>query len=122
MHETSIVQSLIELIEEQLARQRVARVTTVHLRIGPLSGVVSDALQFAFNACAPGTIIDGARLRIEETPLIALCQLCGPQRIESPQRLCCPVCTTPTTDITSGRELELASLEVLDHNEIQHAC
>ncbi len=115
MHETSIVESLIDLIADELADQGSVRVTLVRLRIGPLAGVVNEALEFAFTACAPGSIIDGARLEIVAVPLTAWCARCNAERqIPSPQLLACPICGEPTPDIRAGRELELAALEVVD--------
>src|SRR4051812_32108489 len=113
MHETSIIQSLIELVREQLADQGPVRVTTVRLRVGPLAGVVSEALRFAFDAVAHGTPLEGARLDVEDAPLTAWCRVCLAERkLQSPQRLQCPVCGRPTPDVLTGKELELAWLEI----------
>jgi hydrogenase nickel incorporation protein HypA/HybF len=122
MHETSIIQSLIELIREQLAEQGPVRVTSVHLRVGAMAGVVPEALQFAFAAVVLGTSLDGARLDIQAAPLTAWCRVCMTERpIDSPQRLRCPVCDRPTPDVLSGKELELAWLEIVDVNEATYA-
>lgn len=116
MHESSVIESLIELIRDQLADQGPVRVTSVHLRVGALACVAPDALQFAFAAAAvPGTPLDGARLDIEPAPLTAWCRVCMTERpIDTPQRLRCPVCDRPTPDVLSGKELELAWLEIID--------
>jgi hydrogenase nickel incorporation protein HypA/HybF len=119
MHETSIIEHIIELVGEQLAQQQgPVRVTAVRLRVGPLAGVEPEALRFAFDATIPGTLLDGAQLAIEPAPLIAWCRICLAERtLDSPQRLCCPICGRPTPDVLGGRELELAWLEVVDLNE-----
>jgi hydrogenase nickel incorporation protein HypA/HybF len=115
MHETSVVANLIELIHEQLSREGAVRVTAVHLAVGPLAGVAVDALRFAFDAAAPGTIIDGACLEIVTPPLTAWCRTClATRELTDASRLVCPVCRQPTPDVTGGRELELERLEVLD--------
>jgi hydrogenase nickel incorporation protein HypA/HybF len=66
MHELSIALNLIDAICEELPRigDRVS-VRSVRVRIGPLSGVVPDALAFAFEVAAGDSPIAGARLDIE---------------------------------------------------------
>jgi hydrogenase nickel incorporation protein HypA/HybF len=121
MHEISIIQNVIELVRQQLADQDPVRVTAIRLRVGPLSGVLSDALRFAFDAVVPGTLLEGARLDVEAAPLTAWCRNCLAEReLASPQRLACPVCERPTPDLLSGKELELAWLEIVALNEAIH--
>jgi hydrogenase nickel incorporation protein HypA/HybF len=82
------------------------------LRIGALSGVVPEALQFAFEALSEGTPAAGAKLTIEPVPARFWCEHC---RQEFPSaRLIpeCPVCGNHSRNLRAGRELELASLEV----------
>jgi len=115
MHETSVVHNLIELIHEQLSREGAVRVTAVHLAVGPLSGVAVEALRFAFDAAAPGTIVDGARLELSTPPLTAWCRSClATRELRDVSHLVCPVCRQLTPDVSGGRELELERLEVVD--------
>jgi hydrogenase nickel incorporation protein HypA/HybF len=116
VHEVSIAMRLVEIACEQLPRLGAgARIAALHVRIGPLAAVGSDALRFSFGAAAAGTAVAGARLEIEEVALIAWCDRCaGERRIDSMQLLQCPDCGAPTPRILTGRELELAALEVLD--------
>ena len=121
MHEISVIQNVIELVRQQLVDQGAVRVTAIRLRVGPLAGVVSDALRFAFDAAAPGTLLEGARLDLEATPLTAWCRNCLAERdVATPQRLVCPVCEQPTPDLLSGKELELAWLEIVSLDEAIH--
>lgn len=68
MHELSIAMSLAELVEEQLADEPNAAVTAVDIRIGMLSSVVPEALQFAWEPVARGTRLQGSELRIARFP------------------------------------------------------
>jgi hydrogenase nickel incorporation protein HypA/HybF len=120
MHELSIAMSLLEVAEEEADRRGVS-VVAIHLRLGPLSGVVKEALLSAYELAREGTIFAEVPLVIRQTPIIAWCDACGRgQTIDSPQHLCCPVCQSPTPDIRSGRELELSGLEVLDETADAH--
>jgi hydrogenase nickel incorporation protein HypA/HybF len=122
MHETSVVQNLIELITEQLSVECPCRVTAVHVTVGPLSGVAVEALRFAFDAGAPGTVVAGARLEVVTPPVTLWCRTClATREIGDGARLVCPVCRRATPDVTGGRELELARLEVVDLPEAAHA-
>ena len=113
MHELSIAMSLVEVSCEELEKQAGSRVEALHVRIGPLSGVVPGSLKSAFELAAEGTPIQGARLAIEETDVRVLCPLCSQERaIDSIQSFRCVICGTPTPEIVSGRELELVSLEI----------
>jgi hydrogenase nickel incorporation protein HypA/HybF len=116
MHELSIATSLVELACEEAARLGSPRVEALHLRLGPLSGVVDDALLFSFALAAEDTPIAGAQLVIENVPITAYCPTCDAERtIESPQHLCCPLCDSPTPNVIHGSELELFAMEVAEH-------
>ncbi|MGC2658972.1 MAG: hydrogenase maturation nickel metallochaperone HypA, partial [Bryobacteraceae bacterium] len=69
MHELSIALSIIEGAEEEVFRQGGGHVCAVHLRLGPLSGVVKDALMFSYDLACEGTLLEGSRLIIEEVPI-----------------------------------------------------
>jgi len=112
MHELSIALSLIEAVEEE-AQHHSGRVQAVHLKFGALSGVVKDALLSAFDMAAAGTSIEGARLMIEEVPVVVYCAGCqARQQVVSLQWFCCPVCNAPASEVVQGKELELVALEL----------
>lgn len=113
MHELSIALSILDLAAEEAERRGAGRVAAIHLRLGPLSGVVKDALVSAFDLAREGTPLERANLVIEEVPLVAHCPACGvPRTLDSPQLLGCPVCGAATPEVVSGRELEVVALEI----------
>jgi hydrogenase nickel incorporation protein HypA/HybF len=115
VHELSIAVSLVEAVCEKAESLGDVRVEAVYVRLGPLAGVVKDALLFCFDEAARGTAIEGARLEIEDVPLTVLCPICCTEReLASVQHLRCPVCDQLTPDVVGGRELELAALEIDD--------
>jgi hydrogenase nickel incorporation protein HypA/HybF len=115
MHELSIAMSIIEMAEEESERRGGAKINAVHLKLGPLSGVVKRALKSAFSLAAEGTILEGANLVVEEVPIIAYCPTCLAERaLLSMQNFLCPICETPLSDIRHGRELEVVALEIED--------
>jgi len=113
MHELSIAISMIEQIVEESESRGGLEVEAVHLRLGVFSGVDKHALLFAYELACEGTPLAGSRLEIESIPLIILCPQCKQQRAPlSSYQLCCPDCMVPAQDIVTGREIEVASLEV----------
>ena len=117
MHELSIALSIIEGVEEELAARGDPRVAAVHLRLGPLSGVVRDALLFSYDVACEGTRLEGSKLRIQEIPIVLYCEACGEERpAVSLQRLNCLICDTPSADIRSGSELEVFAFELADEH------
>jgi|SRR5215831_21208914 len=114
MHELSIANSIVEIAAAEAKRQHAAHVNTVYLRLGALSGVVSDALRFSYEAVCQGTPLAGSNLVIEELPVVVHCAACEAQRtVDSIQHLLCPVCGALTPDVVQGRELEVTALEIM---------
>jgi hydrogenase nickel incorporation protein HypA/HybF len=111
MHELSIALSILDLAAEEGAR-RGGRVVAVHLKLGPLAGVVKDALLSAYDLAREGTPLAGAELLIEEVPVVARCPACAAERTLDFPHFCCPTCGAPTPDVVTGRELEVVALEI----------
>ena len=112
MHELAIMDSALNQILDQAQRAGASRVHCVRLRIGALSGVVPEALTFAFEALVPGTPAAGARLAIEEVPARFWCADCAREFQSDDLFAECPACHRPSGDLRAGRELELASMEI----------
>jgi hydrogenase nickel incorporation protein HypA/HybF len=115
MHELSIAMSIVEMAQEEAERRNV-KIDAVHLDLGPLSGVVADALLFSYEMACGGTPLEGSRLVIKEVPIEVYCPACkAPKMLSSMQWFCCPECGTPTPDVIHGKELSITALEV--HHE-----
>jgi hydrogenase nickel incorporation protein HypA/HybF len=113
MHELSIALNILDTVAEETKRQGGGRVVAVHLRLGPLSGVVKEALASAYELACEASEWKPSRLLIEEVPIVVYCPTCAASRaLASAQLFRCPDCGTPTPEILSGRELEIVALEV----------
>jgi hydrogenase nickel incorporation protein HypA/HybF len=113
MHELSIALSILDVAAEESERQGGGRVAAIHLRLGPLSGVVAEALRSAYELARESSCFPAAELIIEEVPLVVRCPSCAAERtLASPQQLCCPDCGTPTPEVVRGRELDVVALEI----------
>lgn len=116
VHEASVALHLTRLASDAFAASSPAageRIVAVRVRVGVLSGVVPRALAFAWDAARAGTACAGAELVVDEVPARLRCPACaGVVDAPVPLRFRCPQCQAPATDVVSGRELELASLDV----------
>jgi hydrogenase nickel incorporation protein HypA/HybF len=108
MHELSITQSLVDTVLDRTGERTV---TGVNLRIGPLSGVLPDAMRFCFDIVSAGTPLAGARLQIDEPQGLARCRSCAQEFELADLILLCP-CGSADVEVLSGRELMVLSVEV----------
>lgn len=114
MHELSIACSIVETVEENLPSPET-RVSKVFLKIGKMSGVVKDALFFSFEIAAQDTKLAGARLEIEELPVIVYCGGCDEKtELGNPPIFRCRNCGELTGNVVQGKELEVVSVEIED--------
>lgn len=114
MHELSIALSIVDMALEE-AERRDVRIDAVHLELGPLSGVVADALLFSYGVACSGTPLEGSRLVIKEVSIEVYCPACKAQKtLNSMQWFCCSDCGAPTPNVIHGKELAITALEVHD--------
>jgi hydrogenase nickel incorporation protein HypA/HybF len=112
MHELSIMQSALNEALNQARQAGASRVHEIRLRIGALSGVVPESLEFAFEALAAGTPAEGAQLVIENIPARFWCETCRREFEAGEMFAECPDCHQASSALRGGREMELASMEV----------
>ena len=113
MHELAICQALMEQVERIAQEERADQVLSIHLAIGPLSGVESRLLEQAFSVARAGSIAASAELVIESMPVQVCCKQCGQLTEALPGRLVCGSCGDWRTSLISGDELELRHVELI---------
>ncbi len=113
MHELSIANSIVEIVGEQVGELADERVDVIRLRLGALSCVHKDALEFSFELITNETPLEGAKLAFIDVPVSVFCEPCNEVvEIEGIQKFRCPRCGTPSSDIRGGQELEIEQLEL----------
>jgi hydrogenase nickel incorporation protein HypA/HybF len=112
MHELSIMESALSQALEEAEKAGATRILEIRMRVGVLSGVVTDALQFAFEAASAGTAAEGAVLKIETVPARFFCGSCQEEYGTNDFLQGCPRCQRFGGDLRAGRELELTSIEL----------
>jgi hydrogenase nickel incorporation protein HypA/HybF len=112
MHEVSLVESMVALVEDERLRQAFSRVRVIRVHLGALGHVEPEALRFCFDAVTRGTIADGAQLTIVTIPGEGRCSDCH-RTVPMDDRFAdCPLCGNASVRLTAGDELRLAELEV----------
>jgi len=112
MHELSICQGIMSQVNEIAFQNQAIAIESITLRIGPLSGVEAPLLKQAFPFVAAQTIAENAELIIEELPVVILCKQCGSRSNVVPNKLICSQCGDYRTQLISGDEMLLASVEL----------
>ncbi len=112
MHEMSICESLVSIIEEQAVAQSFSRVNIVRLEVGALAGVEVDALRFSFDVVTRNGIADGAKLDVIELPVTGWCMPCASAVTVRQRYDACPDCGSYQIQITGGEELRIKEMEV----------
>ena len=112
MHELSLLEALIQDLEDARRGQGFRRVVEVHLEVGRLAGADPEALRFAFEGATPGTVAEGAALVLVEVPGRGHCRACGRDVAVEARFLPCPVCGAAAVTLTGGTELRLKEIVV----------
>jgi hydrogenase nickel incorporation protein HypA/HybF len=112
MHEMSLADGVLRLIEDSAKANGFSRVKTVWLEIGALAGVEAAALRFCFDAVVKDTLADGARLEIATIEGQGRCFACGETVAIRLRYNPCPLCGSCPVEPTGGMEMRVKELEV----------
>lgn len=114
MHELSIAQALVEQVDAVIDQHQASSASLIRVRIGPLAGVVPELLASAFPLAAAGSRMEHAELEFTHAPIRVRCRTCGAETEAAMNRLLCGACGDWHTQILSGDELLLESVELIN--------
>lgn len=117
MHEVSLMQNMLTIVEEAASRENAGRVDSIHLRIGEMAGINIDSLRFAFDVLSKESVAAGAELDIEAVKLEMHCRRCGKSHNPGEFSFKCPDCGGTDLDIVSGREMEIDYISIDDEGK-----
>lgn len=112
MHEMSLAENVREIIEDTARDQGFTRVMSVRLEIGKLSSVEPEAMRFCFDAAMAGSLAEGARLEIVETPGQGRCGTCGRDMPIESLYEACPHCGGYRISVVGGDAMRIMDMEV----------
>ena len=112
MHEMSLCEGILQIIEAEAAKQSFSEVKQVVLDVGVLSSVEIPALEFCFGVVMQGSVAENAKLTINSIEAQAWCMQCA-KTITIKQRYdACDECGSYQLQVSSGDELKIKELEV----------
>src|SRR5574343_849918 len=111
MHEMSLAEGVLQLVEETAQRENASRVKLVVLEIGRLSSVEPEAIRFCFEAVTHGSVAQGAALEIVDVPGAGWCMPCAATVPMSELFGACPHCGSHQVQATGGTEMRVREIE-----------
>lgn len=115
MHEMGIANSVLEAVRKEMRCYPGARPARVGLRIGEMAAIDQESLRFCFEALSGGTDLAALQLEIELCPRRHRCKDCGNEFNVADYDFQCRACGALNSECISGDELELAYVEIEDH-------
>ena len=112
MHEMSLMEGLLQVIEEQARESGYERVHGVVLEVGLLANVEVEALRFAFDVVTRGTLAEGAELEVQMPQGLGWCAECDQEVLIEARFDPCPVCSQGPVLLTKGSQILLKALDV----------
>jgi len=112
MHEMSIAQSIISIVDETLEREQYQVLREVVVEIGELVAVVPESLEFCYKAITEKTKYQDSKLIINILPLMGRCRNCDAMSQVERFNFVCQKCQGRDLDIIQGQELNISHLEV----------
>ena len=115
MHEMGIVQSIMQILDQQASLHNVRKIVRVRLEFGALTAVLPEAIRFAFEVLSKDTVAENAELDIAIIPIKVYCMDCSKDHELDNYQPLCPSCNSAAVQIIQGRnEMRIASMEVDD--------
>ena len=114
MHELSIALGIVELAENEAKKAGGNEIEIIELEIGKLSGIEMEALDFAWPVATKGTMLENAKMKIQNPAGKAKCMEC--EFIFDIENLfdSCPKCNSYFKNIFKGKELRIKSIVIKD--------
>lgn len=107
MHEVSIAEGILDVVERTARANDIAAVGSIRVAVGELAGVDIPSLMFAWESVRKGSVAATAELVLDRPPGRAWCMTCGKdvplKRYGDP----CPTCGSYQLMATGGTELRV---------------
>jgi hydrogenase nickel incorporation protein HypA/HybF len=114
MHELAVTESILEIATQTAKEHAATKVTDIYLRLGQLSSIVDESVQFYWDVISQGTLAEGAQLHFTHVPARLRCKDCGTEFELTEELTPCPACQSITLEIIQGEEFQVDAIEILD--------
>ena len=114
MHELTIAQNIITIVEEEIRKQSLAgSVTAIYFKAGRLNAIIPETLQFGFNAIKrESPRLSEAKLIVEEIPVRIRCEKCHSEKVIDEPVFFCENCGSQQITMLSGQEMYIDNFEI----------
>lgn len=114
MHELALVQSIIEIVEQEIEKHNIVKLRAIHLSVGTMCCVVPEQMKFCFEILTANSSLMNTELIIRIVPNVYRCQVCQTEFSAEKIISNCHFCRQENPELISGRELLVEFLEVED--------
>lgn len=121
MHERSLVQTLLNQVQQIVADDGGGVVKEIQVQVGDLSGVEPLLFESAFTELATECFPQECRLVLDIVPVKAECRLCGQCFEVQDYEFLCPACGTGPVEVIQGDQVKLISITVDSENTVTGA-
>jgi len=118
MHELSIAQNIVEMIQRHIPQDEWNQVVAVKVRIGAVAGIVPDSLKFSFQAITAESALCNARLITEHIPFRVHCRTCNTTTENEDGFAMCGECESTDIQVLSGTELHVVEIELEETEQV----
>lgn len=112
MHELPVTQGILRIAAEEAAKHNAKRVSLIKVKVGLLTSILPECINYYFEILSKGTVAEGAVIEVEKLPLKVKCNNCGVLSEIEPKSFRCPECSSQDLTIVQGNEFYVDSLEV----------
>jgi len=112
MHELAVTEALLTTASSYAREQNANKVTVLNIKIGRLSGIVDDSVQFYWDIIAKDSICEGSKLNFNFVPAKFKCRNCDNQFEIADDLIPCPKCHSMDLVTVQGDEFLLESIEI----------
>jgi hydrogenase nickel incorporation protein HypA/HybF len=112
MHELSVTESMLGVVLKHAQANNATRVTRINMVLGEMSSVMEESVRFYFDIIAKDTVAQDAELNFKRMKLTGRCGVCGHEFEVVEFDFNCPECKGTQTEIVTGREFQVESIEI----------
>lgn len=112
MHELSVVENIIDLVQQKSTQDKFTQVKKIILEVGELSCISIEALEFCFDVSCKNTVLQNSILEIINIPGVGYCENCE-QKIDYKNLYDpCYICGLYNIKKVSGFDMRVKSILV----------
>ena len=112
MHELSVTEGLLSIVNEEARKRGVKKVTGINLVVGEMASIIDESVQFYFDILSKGTASEGAALFFRKVAAEYGCRTCNHVFQKKSYDYNCPLCGGKAIIVNKGQEFYIDSIEV----------